>query len=425
VIREALGRNWRGLLWHAGVVLYGIAAALAAFDAPRTRIAALVWAGGAALLLVIPAFRSRWRSTLVAAAALPVMALALEAAVRARFVGADALLHPVRCQPDPGVFFDDMAVYVERGGAKIRTMSPEQSRWFKGVHLATNSLGYRGGEFSASAPECVRAVVLGDSFTMAWGVPENRSYARVLESLLRRRRPGKCFDVFNLGFPSEMIGPAGERLRVDGFPLDPDFVVLGISPRMVTAARTRRWGAAERDEVRPTFMGRIAEALLRGPREAPGSRPTSWIRQHAFAFQKRPRFDAWEDALVARKIIPPRHEPESELDEAAVRRDLLRLREVVRREPDGPEIPVVVAYLRPVRSLNEDSSSGTPAALRRLVEEAGFVFVDTGPSFPPESEAIDYVLFPGENHPNARAQSVYARAIAEAVAPERGRGILP
>jgi hypothetical protein len=88
-------------------------------------------------------------------------------------------------------------------------------------------------------------------------------------------------------------------------------------------------------------------------------------------------------------------------------------------------VPILIAHLRTVRRANEPSDEGSPAQLRRLAAQAGLAFVDTGPAFPPGTNALDAVIFPGDNHPNAAAHACYARAIAEAIHPAAGEGLLP
>jgi hypothetical protein len=96
----------------------------------------------------------------------------------------------------------------------------------QGVEIRTNDLRMRDRVRSSKpAPGVHRVLVIGDSITLGWGVPQEKSYSADLDRRLGELAPGK-FEVLNAGVGnytlSRMIGLYDHALRE----LDPEIVVL-------------------------------------------------------------------------------------------------------------------------------------------------------------------------------------------------------
>ena len=88
------------------------------------------------------------------------------------------------------------------------------------VDYAINSRGTRGPEFTPEkAPGVLRVLVLGDSHTFGFGIPEPETYANLLAGYF------KDVEVINLAVSGFGVDQMLLRLRRDGFPLNPDIVV--------------------------------------------------------------------------------------------------------------------------------------------------------------------------------------------------------
>lgn len=96
-----------------------------------------------------------------------------------------------------------------------------------GEQIQINSHGYRGPEFSLSKPEgnC-RIMIIGDSFTFGMGVNSEDTYAKQLESLLKRQ--GKDCEVINCGVIGYLMWQNYEVLRHKAPQLKPDLIILGV-----------------------------------------------------------------------------------------------------------------------------------------------------------------------------------------------------
>lgn len=77
---------------------------------------------------------------------------------------------------------------------------PGAAATLQGVRIAINSHGLRDDEHEYATPPAVsRVLVLGDSITLGWGVPQRQSYPKVLEDVLNEGRPEKRYEVINAG----------------------------------------------------------------------------------------------------------------------------------------------------------------------------------------------------------------------------------
>lgn len=101
-----------------------------------------------------------------------------------------------------------------------------------GVDVRTNRLGIRGPEVVVpKSSNTFRVVLLGDSFTMGWGVPVERTFAALLERRLNVERPPGSpstlrYEVINLGVGNFNSSQAVALLRRVGLSLAPDLILL-------------------------------------------------------------------------------------------------------------------------------------------------------------------------------------------------------
>lgn len=102
---------------------------------------------------------------------------------------------------------------------------PNGNTHVMGVDVTTNSAGFRDREFAVDRPhDGLRIMMLGDSLTEGWGVPQDATVPKVLERLLR-----------DAGYPAEVIntgiGNLNTTMEVEAFLQDwarfsPNVVVL-------------------------------------------------------------------------------------------------------------------------------------------------------------------------------------------------------
>lgn len=113
----------------------------------------------------------------------------------------------------------------------LALMRPNVRGVFRGTLYRTNSLGVRGPDYSAEPePGVFRIVVVGDSYTMGFGVEEDEAYASVAQRLLSERRTERRFEVINLGIGGLAIELVMKRLEGIGLAYRPHLVVYGFTP---------------------------------------------------------------------------------------------------------------------------------------------------------------------------------------------------
>ena len=110
----------------------------------------------------------------------------------------------------------------------LTTTSPIESyfglRW-KERHLQRNEWGFRERKFDLAHPEGrVRIAVVGDSFAVAMGLPEEQRFTNLMELYLNRRAGG--FEVLQFANPGAETHHEVETLTRFALRAKPDFVLL-------------------------------------------------------------------------------------------------------------------------------------------------------------------------------------------------------
>lgn len=96
-----------------------------------------------------------------------------------------------------------------------------------GDEFRINSLGMRDKEYAVEKPPGVtRIAILGDSFTFGNGVPEEATFAKVLEASLNASRDGTTYEVMNFGVKGYDTVQELATLREVALPLEPDLIVV-------------------------------------------------------------------------------------------------------------------------------------------------------------------------------------------------------
>jgi lysophospholipase L1-like esterase len=102
---------------------------------------------------------------------------------------------------------------------------PNRHGRYYGVEIRTNSMGLRDREYALEKPAGKRRiVVIGDSFTLGWGVPFDSIFSKRLEALLNQN--GDRYEVINLGVGNYNTTMEVELFKWKGLPLRPDMAVL-------------------------------------------------------------------------------------------------------------------------------------------------------------------------------------------------------
>lgn len=418
-MRGVLKSHGAALIWHVLACIYVFAIVVTAFDAERTRDVALVWAVGGALLAFTPGFRSMRTAGLVLAALLPVGLLAAEVAVRARFLGSRAFAHALDVRPDPGSFSRELRATVTREGsnAELGVLRADSEFWLRGTRIKTNALGYRGSEFAPPHLAQVRRVaVAGDSFTLGLGVDQEGVWPQVFAKEVSAGSGDHQVQALDFAYFGDRISQVEERLRVDVLRLNVDAIVVGLSRRMCTQSSSQ----VDLPTQRLTW-GRRAHRLVFGADVAESKRfdEYSWIVRHLFSLQVRPRFTMIRDALATSKgnADEPLEKDDMVLDESAIRLGFAEWRRISK----DAGIPFVIVWIRPMGFVEEVRNAEEVTKIAGWAAENNLPFIDPSPLFPHDAQSLDYVIFPGDRHPNARAHALFAEALVRFAASDSGK----
>lgn len=94
--------------------------------------------------------------------------------------------------------------------------------------VSTNEWGFRTPSFEIEKdPDKFRIACLGDSFTLGWGVPDNKTWPRVLQDMCDRQYGIGRVEVLNLGQPDFNTVNELRLYRSFVSSLDSDLVILG------------------------------------------------------------------------------------------------------------------------------------------------------------------------------------------------------
>lgn len=391
-LRPVLRQVHEGLAIGLTAAGWALAVLAALLLARREWMVAMVAALGAVPFVVLPRWRARVELFALVAVSLPLFLATAEVVIRLKYFGMDALVTPARYQPI-GAMDDPTYLAAAPEPGVVYTLRPGFDGWVKGVRVTANSRGVREREVSGPPPPGVlRILTLGTSVTMGEGVAAEQTFTRVLARRLDRQ--GIAVDALNFGVGGYALGTSQALLEARGLDVRPAIViqelavsVLNESERTIEALRTA-FLATQANPPRVSFFETHSFALqaiyppislrkrldgLAGPRQAAAS----------------PRWDYLERSLDRfAQLAASRH------------------------------FRGVIFVPRPLHSF------GTPRLhraerhrIRQLVEARGLVFVDSYGRFTAADRAEDFVIFPGELHPNARGHARHAEALAAALVP--------
>jgi hypothetical protein len=110
-----------------------------------------------------------------------------------------------------------------------------------GRPVRINEHGLRGGPLAPRKPRNgYRLMVIGDSFTFGYGVDEDSTYGAALERAVARQLPCRSVELINGGVNGYNTRQEADLLRLIGVPLQPDLVVVGLTPNDIMAAPEAR-----------------------------------------------------------------------------------------------------------------------------------------------------------------------------------------
>ena len=124
----------------------------------------------------------------------------------------------------------------------LRVFTPETKRLIftenitGGHEISYNEYGLRDEAFPIQKPRTERRILaLGNSTTFGSGVAASETWPKALQEKL-----GKKWRVINAGGQGSTLPEAIKFLEDTGLEFDPEIIILGVSPSMITASKAKR-----------------------------------------------------------------------------------------------------------------------------------------------------------------------------------------
>ncbi|MDT8391021.1 MAG: SGNH/GDSL hydrolase family protein [Lentisphaeria bacterium] len=267
------------------------------------------------------------------------------------------------------------------------------------VHHDVNPTGFRGPAFTPKPADTFRMVFLGDSFTFGEGVHNHDTYPEVAARLLRKdgRRTESC----NLGVGGYNTTQAANVLKLFGFDLDPDVVILGYTlndaepPLFQVDPKTGQ----------PVRRAREARIEAEGAPQKPPDSPLYRLRLARMVWQFRRQRHLTKQTIDYYQSMHAPDNPGRIESERALREIISQCRE--------RGIPCVVVMFPLMYNLSDDYPfAGIHQRIGQVVAEAGGRFIDLLPALK-DQNARKLIVHPTDQHPNEKAHAAAGKLVAE------------
>ncbi|PLX72282.1 MAG: hypothetical protein C0615_12485 [Desulfuromonas sp.] len=285
----------------------------------------------------------------------------------------------------------------EHGGKKdpIPKLVANRNSYFKGAPFSTNSFGFRDREFNVVKPEgTIRIAVLGASITMGSGVKDQEIYSRVLQNLFTQDEHPQV-EILNFaigGYNSSDIIAVYET-HITRFKVD--VVVLNFYPEKSDFVARNYRDKSKRVEWHhlQQYLGYsfIANWLRVDM--------NNWRRHNLAKDWKKRGIESREKEVVDKLDLIKTFNANL----AATGIDLFLIRLPLPEKED--QLPTSVSY--------NDKRQSTLDWLQRFDDVS---YVDYEQQLAGRISDKD-IIYPGDNHPNARVHRLYAEAIYEDLEP--------
>lgn len=269
------------------------------------------------------------------------------------------------------------------------------------VHHDVNPSGFRGPAFTPKPAGGFRVIFLGDSFTFGEGVRNEDTFPEVTARLLRKdgRRAESC----NLGVSGYNTTQEADVLKIFGFDLKPDVVVLGYT---LNDAEPPLF---QIDPVSGEPVRRARETTIEVESQ-PLRPPDSLLyrlRLAQLVWQTVERRQAAGQTLdYYRSLNAPTNPGRIESDRA--------LHEIISlcREHDVPCIVVMFPLL--YRLSDDYPLKDVHERVGQVVRQAGGTFIDLLSALKGQDPGT-LIVHPTDQHPNEKVHAIAARLIAQEI----------
>ena len=350
---------------------------------------------GLALVIAWPWGRAYWKSLLILACGLAGGLCVLEGAIRLSHFGPDALTHPTRYGPYSALI-ESGALRADDDPQLLFGLRPGYQNWFMGYPLRVNSEGFRGNEVPLSrTPGVARILACGTSITMGAGVGEDDSYITVLGRALTKTA-GRPVEAWNLGVGAYAASQVLRRAATAAVRYQPDVIIVELSAQALTS---------------------LAPSPASNPVLAPVPRHST-VERYSFAASAlyppaslRAKLTTLTSRLSSGATTPAADAAQRRAPET-VATQLGELAALGRTHG----FSVIVLLMRPMTNFSTpDLDKPARATIEALGRTLGIDVLDTYPLFSADERPDQFIVFPGDLHPNRAAHARMATALEQPV----------
>jgi lysophospholipase L1-like esterase len=251
-------------------------------------------------------------------------------------------------------------------GVGYTLMKPGSHYEWQGIPVDINSHGLRSPETTYEKPPgTFRILNLGDSVVMGWGVREEDTYGRRLESMLNEQSSGKLrFEVINAGVPGWNLENALSYLQAEGLRYEPDLILLDL-----TTANDIKGKSALLAGKQPPLIKWLRDNTYFWPFLTVQLR---WLQARA---QGRERIDVIDPPTSPDKYFPP--DPE-----AGQWKEFWSVVSEINQQAGDSDVPVMlIIFPLEFQVVDEDYPRLPQELLTAKAAEAGIPVLDLLPAF--------------------------------------------
>jgi len=264
-------------------------------------------------------------------------------------------------------------------------------------NLSINSDGFRGPEYSIPKPaNTFRIIMLGDSETFSYMLPQGDTLASQLENLLNQKSSSLHYEVFNFGVEGYGTLQELEQLKAKGLKYNADLIILNYvlndpepGEYYFNKAFLMRHSALVR-----YFSYRIKKALIRRERKKLGIK----TEIDNYYYYHQPKY-----------FIP-------------TKKAILEMADIARRQSRKLVVVIFPASSIMVKDFKENYPYQALHTLIKSIDSDNIIFIDLIEEFnrlglTPQEVAINYIY--DESHKNASALRVSAQYIYDLLKPNQ------
>lgn len=282
-------------------------------------------------------------------------------------------------------------------------LEPNTVMWFKGCRFSVNADGFRGKTYIRPKPAGVyRLILLGASATQGSGLKDTEVVTDVLEQMLNSTGLPLRVEVVNLSIGGSRAGEMLDCLRRVGMSYQPDLILFCGNQSLVPAKEL---------VIKPRKVHAVEVPLWKKMTE----KKYSFLASRFFFVDLLVQFRAGDIRLMGQALMAPMNAKSHAVEEGQKKNLETCLRLI--REAAGPT-PVMLYLLRPISHLSQmHDGQDYRDYLKFRAGTFSMSVLDTYTLDLRSYTEMDLIVYPGDKHPNAIVQRLYAEKMAETLVP--------